>query len=441
MSTIPIGPEPESEKQQALSDLHAQLASVNIYPLDQSVPGEMRVSELRRGKRWLQDDKIGLATLVEVDGVWFWQQGIVTRGVSGRRAGSGLITLFGGNPLTTVKFEKLGSNQVAAKLDEVDKTLTPNLGLREYKNGVLTPGAVPVQKGRILLFIHGTFSNNDNLCNELRYSADGQQFLADIAKQANGAGVNYDQVLAFDHFTVSRSPVLNALELGRIMAGSSADVDIVCHSRGGLVTRWFMEVFDRADRSRRRAVLVGSPLRGTSLAAPDRVRNGIHLSSNIGKAIGQGLSLIPFAQVAGSLMQIVFSLGDVVSKTPMVDAAVAMIPGLAAMSRMGNNFELDSLKECAKDAREYSAVTSIFKGEDIGWKIWKVFCGFELRAAEAADHLIFRDAANKPCQNDLVVDTTSMTEWSRPKPRTIMSITRSTSGRRRRSTLSGKGSA
>jgi hypothetical protein len=45
--------------------------------------------------------------------------------------------------------------------------------------------------------------------------------------------VNYDQVLTFDHYTVSRSPVLNALELPRIMAFSTADVDIICHSRGG----------------------------------------------------------------------------------------------------------------------------------------------------------------------------------------------------------------
>jgi pimeloyl-ACP methyl ester carboxylesterase len=295
----------------------------------------------------------------------------------------------------------------------MDENFTPNPGLREFKNGVLT-GAVPVQKGRILLFVHGTFSNNDNLFNELRSTGEGQQFLADITKHANGAGVNYDQVLTFDHYTVSRSPVLNAFELARIMAVSTANVDIICHSRGGLVTRWFMEVFDRVDRSRRRAVLVGSPLRGTSLAAPDRVRNGIHLFANIGKTIGQGLSLIPFAQVAGFLMQIVFSFGDAVSKTPMVNAAVAMIPGLAAMSRVGNNFELDTLKDRTNLAPEYSAVTSIFKGEDIGWKFWKVFCGFEQRVAEAADTLIFRDADGTPSKNDLVVDTTSMTEYGFP---------------------------
>src|ERR1035437_3223640 len=70
------------------------------------------------------------------------------------------------------------------------------------------------------------------------------------------------------------------------MATSTADVDIICHSRGGLVTRWFMEAFDRPNRSHRRAVLVGSPLHGTSLAAPGRIRNSINLFTNIGKELG-----------------------------------------------------------------------------------------------------------------------------------------------------------
>ena len=124
-----------------------------------------------------EDDTVTTATLVDVDGVWFWQEGIVTRGVPGRRAGFGLISLFGGTPVTTVKFEKLGSNQIASKLEDMDKNFTPevhqgtannvkNPGLREWRNGALVAGVDPVPTGRILLFIHGTFSNNDNLFTE-----------------------------------------------------------------------------------------------------------------------------------------------------------------------------------------------------------------------------------------------------------------------------------
>ena len=161
-------------------------------------------------------------------------------------------------------------------------------------------------------------------------------------------------------------------------------------------------------------IFVGSPLRGTSLAAPDRVRGGINLFASIGQTIGKGFSLIPFTEVAGCLMQVVFSLGKIASKTPLVDAAVAMIPGLAGMSRVSNNFELDALKDCPAGPLQYYAVTGIFRAEDVGWKFWRVFCDFGPRVAQAADSLIFKDADGTPCSNDLVVDTRSMTEYGFP---------------------------
>ena len=113
-------------------------------------------------------------------------------------------------------------------------------------------------------------------------------------------------------------------------------------------------------------------------------------------------------------MQIVFSVGKFVSKTPVVDAGVAMIPGLAAMSRVSNNFELDALQECPAGPLQYYAVTGIFRPEEVGWKFWRVFCDFGPRVASAANSLIFKDANGVPCSNDLVVDTKSMTEYGFP---------------------------
>jgi len=417
--------------QQTVDELHAELSRVGIVPLDQKVNGEAPISQLRRSRRLMVDDSVTLMTLVEVDGVWFWQEGLATLGVPGRRAGFGLTTLFGGTPVTTVKLEKLGTNQIASLLQDMDQKFgsaaveaerAPDKGrrwpaLRQWQNGKLVPTDSVVPSGKILVFVHGTFSNNDNLFDNLNVpeNAAGQQFLADLLKKDSaGKTLNYDQVLTFDHYTVSRSPVLNALELARIMATSTADVDIICHSRGGLVTRWFMEVFDRPNRNHRRAVLVGSPLHGTSLAAPDRIRNSIDLFTNIGKELGTALTLIPFTQVAGSLMKLVFSVGNVVSKVPLMDAAVSMIPGLAAMSRVENNYELTALSQRASLPLQYFAVTSEFTPPPLGWKFWNIFCGFGQRAAAAADNLIFRDAGGNPCKNDLVVDTLSMTEYAFP---------------------------
>jgi hypothetical protein len=402
-------PTDATEQRRALDQLHSELEAVNLLPLEKKLANEMPIQALRRGGQRREDDNVGLATLVEVEGVWLWEQGIVTRSTGARR-GSQFISLFGGAPVTSVKFEMLGKSQIASTLESLDRKVTPNPGLREFRNGQLAPIAAPAVNGRILLFIHGTFSNNDSLFAELNLTPQGQQFLTAVVSEAGGKRINYDQVLTFDHHTVSRSPVLNALELARLFAASNADIDVICHSRGGLVTRWFLEVFDRHPRNRVRAMLVGSPLRGTSLAAPDRLRNGVNLFTNMGKAFGQGLSLIPFAKVAGSLVQVMFSLGNLASKTPMIDAAVAMIPGLAAMSRIDNNFELDALKDCAATPPEYFAVTSNYHGEE--YPFWKMFCNFKLKVAEGLDRLVFTG------ENDLVVDTASMTEYGfGPQPK------------------------
>lgn len=425
-------------QQQAIDQLHAELSLVGIVPLDQKVNGETPISMLRRGRRSAVDDSVTLMTLVDVDGVWYWQEGLATRAVTARRAGHGLTTLFGGTPVTTVKLEILGSNQIASILQGMDqKFASPAVeaarantsrrfpALRELKDGNLVPTDCVVQNGKILIFVHGTFSNSDNLFRDLTADSNptGKQFLADLLKKDTaGNAMNYDQVLTFDHYTLSRSPVLNALELSRIMASSTADVDIICHSRGGLVTRWFMEVLDRSNRSRRRAVLVGSPLHGTSLAAPDRIRNSINLFTNIGKELGTALSLIPFTQVAGSLMKLVFSVGNVASKVPLMDAAVSMVPGLAAMSRVENNYELSALSQRASLPLDYFAVTSEFIPPSVGWKFWNVFCAFGQRAAAAADSLIFRDQNGTPCKNDLVVDTLSMTEYAFPASPPVNSV-------------------
>ena len=424
--------------QQAVDELHAEFSRVGIVPLDQKVNGEAPISQLRRSRRLAGDDSVTLMTLVDVDGVWFWQEGLATRGVPGRRAAFGLSTIFGGTPVTTVKLEKLGTNQIASILQKMDETFGSQCVeterqksnrqwpcLREWNNGELVPTDSVVESGRVLIFVHGTFSNNDKLFKDLDADNDsgGKQLLSDLLKKDSaGNTINYDQVLTFDHYTLSRSPVLNALELSRIMATSTADVDIVCHSRGGLVARWFMEIFDRPNRSRRRAVLVGTPLHGTSLAAPDRIRNSINLFTNIGRELGKALTLIPFTQVAGVLMQLVFSVGNVASQVPLIDAAVSMVPGLAAMSRIENNYELNALNQPPNPPLEYFAVTSKFTPPPVGWKFWNVFCGLGERAAAAADNLIFRDLNGKPCENDLVVDTFSMTEYAFPPQPPVQSV-------------------
>lgn len=395
-------PEINQKPEELISRLHSDLRAFGLVPLEETIGGEMPISTLRRNRVAPPDDGIGLATLIDDNGVLLWEEGAVTRstppGARRSRRGGSFIS---GVPLVTVKYERLGFSQVVSKLEEFDASFNKNMGLRQYLNGSLQPCPEPAKSGRILLFVHGTFSNNDNLLAEfLKVDGEGG------AKLLTDAVRCYNQVLTFDHPTVSQSPMLNALELARKFAQSDAEIDVICHSRGGLVTRWFLEVFDVKPDRKKRAVFVGSPLGGTSLAAPDRLRNGLNLMTNIGSKLAETVSLVPFLSAAGSLVRIVFSLGNLASKVPLVDAGVAMIPGLAAQSRIANNFELKAMELRPMNPPTYFGVTGDYEPKDIGLKFWKVFCDWKTRLADAAvDRLVFTG------KNDLVVDTASMTQY------------------------------
>ncbi len=88
--------------------------------------------------------------------------------------------------------------------------------------------------------VHGTFTNAANLLRE--FTADKDRGLRFLERATRGAK-KYDRVVFFDHPTLSVSPVINALELGRAMARSSGTIDVIAHSRGGLVVRWWLEAF------------------------------------------------------------------------------------------------------------------------------------------------------------------------------------------------------
>ena len=154
-------------------------------------------------------------------------------------------------------------------------------------------------------------------------------------------------------------------------------------------------------------MVVGSPLAGTSLASPPRLKGALDVFSNIGTALklAGGLSVMfaPFLIVPLALVRIASSVVSVASKTPLVDAAVSMIPGLHGQSRVANHPELMRLRavKLAKPP-QYFVVQSNFETESPGWKFWKYFRKDKL--ADTGADLIFDGP------NDLVVDTASMSD-------------------------------
>ncbi|MEW5916909.1 MAG: alpha/beta hydrolase, partial [Gemmatimonadota bacterium] len=132
-----------------------------------------------------------------------------------------------------------------------------------------------LSRGRALLFVHGTFSRA-----HLAFSQLPVDYMTELHRRYDG------RVFAFDHFTLSHDPRENIRQLLTFIPdGTTLDVDIVCHSRGGLVSRVLSErlsEFDMRSRSLRvnRIVFVGAPNAGTPLADPKRMGDLLDIFTN-----------------------------------------------------------------------------------------------------------------------------------------------------------------
>jgi len=401
-------------------------AGLNVTVSGGTTTVPLSFPELRRGaRRGGRTSGVRNLTLVDVGGgTLLWREPLRDSARAGPRRRGAVAPGPTGEIVHSVPIEELAPNQVVEFLQKLDLKLTPNQGLRRIGWGApgqkVTfepaagqpggPARAPVGPSarRVLLIVHGTFSNGDQIALQLA----GIEQVAGFAAWAKS---NYDEVYSFDHPTLSVSPVLNALDLARLFGEVTLPVDVICHSRGGLVVRWWLEAFGGATVGPRRVVFVGAPLGGTSLASPPKLRAAVDLFTSVGsylKTASQVASIyVPFMTVAAGLLTVFTSVTGLVANTPMVDAAFAMIPGLGGQSRVGNNEELNRLHGGdLTGLPQYFAVQSDFRPESPGWAFWKYFVNIGDRIASGAAGLVFSQA------NDLVVDTRSMTEllpgWS-----------------------------
>ncbi len=348
----------------------------------------------------------------------------------GKRRGLRRAPLAAPIVLSQTLFEKQETSKVSDLLIAADRRLSRPAwnaqgqlwGLRQFaKDGTLLPldpGILgKLAEKNVLLLIHGTFSDNDAVLRGLGKAPGGDAMFS-------AALTSYDFVLAFDHPTLAMSPMLNAFDLAAKLAhGVPKTLDIIAHSRGGLVARWFCEGF-RQEQTRCRVIMVGAPLAGTSLAAPARIRAVMDFLSNAGEAVGlaAGMAGGPLLALAGSLAGFFARVTGALS-TPLADAIVAMIPGIAAQSRHGSNPELRALRvntgafdfADATKPVHYWVVRSNFEPVESG--VWGFLKSFVARPG--ASFLDTAADAVFPGANDLVVDLDSMDqtgEIAEPKP-------------------------
>jgi pimeloyl-ACP methyl ester carboxylesterase len=361
----------------------------------------------RRRRGFNPQDYDGLATLslVREDGILRWDYLPAYERVSLRRRARRAGTAIGGETLRAFSFKETPPNQVIEALETLDKKLTPNQGLRIIRNGkleTLKASDKNALRRRVLLLVHGTFSKSDMYLEEFKAIAQHNDFLG------KAAGGKYDAILAFDHPTLAVSPWINALDLEEALAGITCPIDVVCHSRGGLVVAWWLR---NAQRNVGKVVFAGSPLVGTSLASPAHLRGALDMMANVAKALeiagGFATTVLPFMAAVTGLARIVGGILQFGANTPLADAAVAIVPGLAAQSRVSNNAELDRLTRAPWISTPvFHAVRSNFEpaANDSVWQFWKRFRNLPTELMDRGADLIFQG------QNDLVVDTASMTQ-------------------------------
>ncbi len=128
---------------------------------------------------------------------------------------------------------------------------------------------------RALLMVHGTFSRT-----HLAFGQLPKDYVEALYRHYEG------RVFAFDHPFLSEDPEDNARWLVKQMpADAGLTVDIVCHSRGGLVSRVLSEKQSEMSADGRlqvgKIVLVGVPNAGTALADPDHIGKLLDVFTNL----------------------------------------------------------------------------------------------------------------------------------------------------------------
>lgn len=131
-------------------------------------------------------------------------------------------------------------------------------------------------RGRALLMVHGTTSRAHTA-----FGALPRAVVEELHRRYDG------RVFAFDHFTLSEDPRQNLDWFCRNLPdGQKLDVDIVSHSRGGLVSRLLSEqqsALSLGSRSVRvgKVVLAAVPNGGTRLADADHMNDFVDAYTNL----------------------------------------------------------------------------------------------------------------------------------------------------------------
>lgn len=252
------------------------------------------------------------------------------------------------------------------------RTFTPGNYQRPAGEAIVDEAWAGLSAGKSLLFVHGTFSRADSA-----FAGLDLETMEQLYDRYQG------RVFAFDHPTLSDDPRDNvAWLLNNVPDSANLNCDIVCHSRGGLVSR---ELARRNDPriGVDRIVFVATPNAGTILANAQHMGDFIDSYTNL-------LQVFPDNAVTDTLEAII---------TVVKQLAVATLKGLDGLQSMlpGGPY-LNDLAAAIPASPNYFALASNFTPAD-GSPV-------TLRIANRVIDKVFENA-----KNDLVVPTDGVYEF------------------------------
>jgi hypothetical protein len=206
-----------------------------------------------------------------------------------------------------------------------------------------------LQGRRALLMVHGTLSRTHKAFYQLP-----KAYVETLYRHYEG------RVFAFDHPFLSQDPADNARWLvAQMPADLDLTVDIVCHSRGGLVSRVLSEKRSELETGGRfrvgKVVLVGVPNAGTPLADPEHIGTLLDVFTNL-------ITLIPDNFGAPALAAVIEC-----AKAVAV-GALGGLKGLRAMQPGGEFASWLNRGGGSADETRYFAVTSRVSATEPGLK-------------------------------------------------------------------------
>lgn len=186
---------------------------------------------------------------------------------------------------------RAGERMTQTMINKIEAHNKPErlLALARGHGQPVMPEDLAAARGRkVLLLVHGVFSSVEGAFAALD--------LRPLLQRYEG------RVFGYDHWTIAKTPQQNALNLlQRLPSNAGWDVDILCHSRGGLVVRSLLTE-GMADIAQARAgrianvgkvIFVAAANQGSPLASADEIKQFLNVAAMLASfSPGMALDLV-----------------------------------------------------------------------------------------------------------------------------------------------------